>query len=134
MKKQKATIYVKHGNRLLVFTHVDFPEAGIQVPSGTVEAGETSQDAARRELAEESGLDLPLADFRPLGTFELARAVRDYFLVELRSAVAETWVHWEEHSSSGKPPIALAYQWMDLEPGLSEKLASEFGQALHLIR
>jgi hypothetical protein len=29
------------GDRLLVFEHVDFPEAGIQMPGGRVEPGET---------------------------------------------------------------------------------------------
>src|SRR5581483_243557 len=38
---------------LLVFAH---PTAGVQVPSGTVEEGETFEDAALREVYEETGL------------------------------------------------------------------------------
>ena len=34
--KQKAFAYITHGNRLLVFRHVHHPEAGVQVPVGTV--------------------------------------------------------------------------------------------------
>lgn len=42
--------------QLLVFEHVDHPDAGVQVPKGTVEPGETLENAARREVREESGL------------------------------------------------------------------------------
>lgn len=44
------------GPELLVFDHVDFPEAGTQVPAGGLEPGETPADAAVREVAEETGL------------------------------------------------------------------------------
>lgn len=42
--------------QLLVFEHADFPAAGVQVPKGTVEPGETIDSAARREVLEETGL------------------------------------------------------------------------------
>ncbi|WP_446215907.1 NUDIX hydrolase [Micromonospora sp. IBHARD004] len=41
---------------LLVFDHVDFPEADTQVPAGGIEPGETTAEAAVREVAEETGL------------------------------------------------------------------------------
>ncbi|MEU9336629.1 NUDIX domain-containing protein [Streptomyces sp. NPDC048290] len=41
---------------LLVFDHVDMPEAGTQVPTGGVRAGEGLEMAVLREVAEESGL------------------------------------------------------------------------------
>ncbi|HYJ67823.1 MAG TPA: NUDIX domain-containing protein [Nocardioidaceae bacterium] len=41
---------------LLVFDHVDFLEAGRQVPAGGIEAGETYAEAAVREVREETGL------------------------------------------------------------------------------
>ena len=44
------------GPELLVFDHVDFPEAGTQVPAGGMEPGETPAQAAVREVAEETGL------------------------------------------------------------------------------
>ena len=75
--KRKVYAYITHGSRLLVFRHVDFPEAGIQVPGGTVEPGEEWEAAALRE-AEETGLrDLRLV--RQLGerTFDLAVYGRD---------------------------------------------------------
>jgi 8-oxo-dGTP pyrophosphatase MutT (NUDIX family) len=42
-----------HGRELLVFTH---PDAGIQVPAGTMEHGETPEIAVLREAFEETGL------------------------------------------------------------------------------
>ena len=48
-------------NQLLVFKHMDFPEAGIQVAGGTVELGEAVEQAVMREAQEETGLsDLQL--------------------------------------------------------------------------
>ena len=41
---------------LLVFDHVGMPQAGTQVPAGGVRPGEELQQAALREVAEETGL------------------------------------------------------------------------------
>jgi len=54
--KNKMLVYITHANRLLVFRHPHHPEAGIQVPTGTIEQGESPEDAALREAFEETGL------------------------------------------------------------------------------
>ncbi|MFD5204640.1 NUDIX domain-containing protein [Streptomyces sp. NPDC058375] len=41
---------------LLVFDHLDFPEAGTQVPAGGIVRGEDPERAVLREVAEETGL------------------------------------------------------------------------------
>ncbi|MBX0356792.1 NUDIX domain-containing protein [Halobacillus sp. Nhm2S1] len=41
--------------QVLVFQH-PIPEAGVQIPKGTVEPGEDTQDAVLREMEEETGL------------------------------------------------------------------------------
>ena len=46
----KVLAYVTRGDRLLVFKHRDFPEAGLQVPAGTIEEGESPHDAVLREV------------------------------------------------------------------------------------
>lgn len=58
--KRKVLAYLlrQQGDRteLLVFDHVDAPEAGTQVPAGTAEAEEPLAEAVLREAREESGL------------------------------------------------------------------------------
>jgi len=47
------------GPELLVFEHTpEYPDAGVQVPAGGLEPGETPEQAAVRETLEETGLDL----------------------------------------------------------------------------
>ena len=61
--REKVLCFVYHGQSVLVFDHADVPDAGVQVPAGGVEAGETPAEAARRELWEESGLTLSTPHF-----------------------------------------------------------------------
>ncbi|MDG5473617.1 NUDIX domain-containing protein [Jeotgalibacillus sp. ET6] len=60
MVKRKVLAYITReqgGHKeLLVFTHRDYPEAGLQVPGGTVEDTELLIDALYREVEEETGL------------------------------------------------------------------------------
>ena len=59
----KGLVYVLRNRddqlQLLVHDHRDAPEAGTQVPAGTIDPGESPAAAAARELFEESGLRLP---------------------------------------------------------------------------
>lgn len=57
----KVLIYIISNGHLLVHTHSDFPEAGFQVPGGSIDEGESAIEAARRELYEEAGLMLDAA-------------------------------------------------------------------------
>src|SRR5689334_12616403 len=54
---KKVFAYITNQNRLLVFRHLDFPKAGIQVPAGTVMANEDLVTAVLREAYEETGLN-----------------------------------------------------------------------------
>ena len=54
--KYEVMAYITHHHYLLVFRHPDTPEAGIQVPAGTVEEQEQAEDAVLREAYEETGL------------------------------------------------------------------------------
>ena len=59
--KRKVLAYITKGQQanleLLVFEHKDFPEAGLQVPAGTIEKDELVIDALYREIFEETGLN-----------------------------------------------------------------------------
>src|SRR3954447_6051365 len=48
---QKGIAYITHGEELLVFEEPDFPEAGTQVPGGTLESQELPAAGVMREAA-----------------------------------------------------------------------------------
>jgi len=58
--KRKVLAYITKGNEpnleLLVFEHKHEPEAGLQVPGGTIEDDEMLIDALYREITEETGI------------------------------------------------------------------------------
>jgi 8-oxo-dGTP pyrophosphatase MutT (NUDIX family) len=83
----KVTAFVTReghkGRELLVFRH---PTAGVQLPAGSVEQGESPETAALREVAEETGL----ADIRVVSNL----GVRIYPLPDMGRIVArETMVY-----------------------------------------
>ena len=114
---KKVAAYITRGDELLVFTHRDFPEAGVQVPAGTVEEGETLDAAVLREVHEETGL--PPTAVR--NTAFLGRRLwkagpychdRYFYHLLLTAAVPDTWLHYE--TSGGKSePIAFSFYWVE---------------------
>ena len=123
VRVEKAHGYVTHGSRLLAFNHRDSAEAGVQVPAGTVRAGEAPGVAVLREVEEETGLvDVVLVgrlatyDHRadpllvPAG-HENQR--RHAFHIEARGEVEESWVHWER-GDGDVSPIAFEFSWLPI--------------------
>ena len=59
--KRKVLAYITKGEEpnleLLVFEHKHEPEAGLQVPGGTIEENELLIDALYREVIEETGIE-----------------------------------------------------------------------------
>jgi len=59
--KNKVLAYItrqtKAGPELLIFAHRDYPEAGLQVPGGTLDQGEDPLTGVLREVKEEAGLE-----------------------------------------------------------------------------
>jgi len=56
LTRLRVVAYVTRGRELLVFDHLDLPEAGTQVPAGRLDPGETLEEGLARELDEEVGI------------------------------------------------------------------------------
>ncbi|WP_434992203.1 NUDIX hydrolase [Arthrobacter sp. Ld5] len=133
---QKVVCYVVHDGHLLVFTHDDTPitRTGIQVPAGSIRAGESPEDAAIRELSEETGRHGQLV--RGVGTqrYDLrpARdevAVRHYFRFSMTNAdLTERWTAGETDPSHGGGSITWTCWWIPLTD--AHVLAAGFGGLL----
>ena len=118
---RKVVAYITAGRRLLVFEHVRFPEAGVQVVQGTVEEGETPKDAVMREAEEETGLKgLTLISFLGCEEYELCRdgyherQQRSFYHLGLKGPPVERWRHYEEHPSGGSASIEFEFYWVSL--------------------
>jgi 8-oxo-dGTP pyrophosphatase MutT (NUDIX family) len=106
---RKVICYVMRDGKLLVFRHRDHPQAGIQVPAGTVRHGEEPASAAARETEEETGRT-GFVVVRELGVHE--HEVYD------RSRGAERHELHERHVFQLDPPPDLPAHWSHLaEPG-----------------
>jgi ADP-ribose pyrophosphatase YjhB (NUDIX family) len=124
---------------LLVFTHRHFPEAGLQVPAGTVEEGEAIEDALRREVAEETGLH-NFQVVREIATDEWLHPTsgnlheRHVFHLSVPSDMPETW-EWIETSGgqvSDLEGYVFCYRWGDFAGDI--KLAGNQGDYLDALR
>jgi len=96
----KVSVFVTDADdRLLVFEHTRAPEAGIQVPAGTMEPGEVPVDAAFRELREETCRT----------SFEITDFLARRQLVEVRQGRNERHDRWFFRAV---PTQAMPEEWM----------------------
>jgi 8-oxo-dGTP diphosphatase len=118
----RALAYITNANRLLVFRQPDFPEAGIQVPGGTLEPGEIPIEGVLREGTEETGLaDLAVNTFLGdhVNTCNNTLYHRYFFHLTCPGNPPETWQHYELFPSIGDPtPILFDLFWVPLPDGV----------------
>ncbi len=110
---------------LLVFEHRHQPEAGVQVPAGTVESGEAIEAALLREVEEESGLTpAQLCLVRKLGDYYEAGLDQQHHVFELAptSALPDRWAHTVQGGGEDEG-LVFDYYWQALSPAI--KLAGE---------
>jgi 8-oxo-dGTP pyrophosphatase MutT (NUDIX family) len=131
----KVIAYVTRRGHLLVFRHPAYPEAGIQVPAGTVDPGESPQAAVLREAREETGLSaLRITRFLGVREYDLSAFGRDevhrrhFFHVEVLEEVRSGWRHWETSPSEGEP-VEFEFYWVRL-PDLASELSGGQGELL----
>ncbi|MCY4437420.1 MAG: NUDIX domain-containing protein [Chloroflexi bacterium] len=116
---KKVVAYITRGDELLVFTHRDFPEAGVQVPAGTVEEGETLDVAVLREVHEETGLSrtaFRIATYlgRRIWQAEPKSHDRYFFHLLLTTDAPESWLHNELYAGTGET-ITFCFSWVRLD-------------------
>lgn len=148
----KVQSYIVKENMLLLFRHRDYPQAGIQVPSGTVRLGEELEAAALREAAEETGLtQLRVDDYFGFYDYDVQSELigigvpeghafqrRHAFRMSSMTEVEDEWLHWER-DDQGNKSYAFEFFWLPIDQaksvvvegqrGLLNKLTSDRFQA-----
>ncbi|MBC8144415.1 MAG: 2-phosphosulfolactate phosphatase [bacterium] len=127
------TTRVNNGRReLLVFEHVNHPEAGVQVPAGILEANEAPAHAVVREVIEETGLTsfgsvTHLLTRTMYADWDSRYHERHVFHVELDGEAPDEWTHVVTvgHGDSG---LRFACRWIDL----NEEIVLAGGQGEYL--
>jgi 8-oxo-dGTP diphosphatase len=127
----KVFAYITHQNRLLVFRHTDFPEAGIQVPAGTVMPNEDLSAAVLREAQEETGLrglriktclGEQIRNMEDVGKDEIHH--RHFYHLLCEGDPPEQWQHDEtDPSDGGSSPIRFEFFWAEIPHQIPELIA-----------
>jgi 8-oxo-dGTP pyrophosphatase MutT (NUDIX family) len=95
------------GLEVLAFHH---PLAGTQLVKGTIEPGETIEDAAVRELREESGIVATAISY--LGTLEMCEPAQEWHLVICEAgSLPEGW----RHRTSDGGGLDFSFFWHPLQ-------------------
>lgn len=129
--KYKVLAYITHENRLLLFNHPYEPEAGIQVPAGTIEPGEQPEQAVLREAFEETGLTGLILDsflgeqVRDMADFEREEVHhRSFYHLRYSGQAEKTWRHAELYpSDNDHGPHIFEFFWAPLPNGVPELIA-----------
>ncbi len=103
----------------MLLSHVDYPHLKLQIPGGTIEAGEEPADAALREAEEETGLKTlqpvgllgeDVHDMREYGHQEIIHGWFYHFTTD-GFELGRRWRHNELHAHGGGGPIRYELSW-----------------------
>lgn len=113
--------------RIAAFEH---PQAGLQLVKGGIRPGERPEQAAARELIEESGLETRAAIY--LGeSVEIDADARWHFsLCRLAGPLRD---HWQHHCADDGGHL-FRFFWLELDAPLPTGFAPPFLRALNWIR
>lgn len=116
--KRKVFAYITNRQRLLLFRHIYVPEAGIQVPAGTLEAGESPEEGVLREAFEETGLSGLIVDcflgeqVRDMSEFVPGEINHRYFYhLRCPGNPPDSWLHEERTPSTGPEQMPLIFEF-----------------------
>ena len=116
----KALTYITQAGQLLVLLHPDHPDAGTQIPGGSIEPGEAPEQAALREAREETGLtELSVEAFLGIAEYQLKIDVgpphlRHFFHLEFAGSSPTRWCHVEHRPSNASKPVRFELRWAPL--------------------
>ena len=121
---RKALVYCVDRNRLLVFRHVDrsWEEVGVQIPAGTIRPDEAPEQAALRELCEETGRDtFAVQEFIGTTQYDMSPYRREiqerhFFRAHPTAPLPERWFSREEHDGQ-RAPTRFECFWIPLAAG-----------------
>jgi 8-oxo-dGTP pyrophosphatase MutT (NUDIX family) len=130
---KKVYAYITCADQLLVFEHTHFPEAGIQVPGGTVEQGESLEKAVLREAVEETGLqELAIHSYLGMNEYNFSEVGSvgiyhlHFFHLHYSGEILQRWRNFEMNPSDGSPgPIEFELYWVKFPKDVPELIASQ---------
>ncbi|WP_256703946.1 NUDIX domain-containing protein [Paenibacillus sp. FSL H8-0259] len=118
-----------------MFRHRDYPEAGVQVPAGTVESGESVVTALFREILEESGITKDelrlvkhLKTYLYYAAYKQQHHERHVYQLELIQERPARWEHTIEASGEDSS-LTFEYFWI---PVHEAELSGGQGDGLEL--
>jgi 8-oxo-dGTP diphosphatase len=133
----KVVAYVVAADKLLVLVHPHHPDAGLQVPAGTIEAGESTDVAVLRELTEETGLvGFGIPEYLGEASFDMTafgrREIhhRHFFRVSFNGSTPPRWRHTETSGGRAQSELFELF-WVSLSS--QPDLIAEQGAFLHAL-
>jgi 8-oxo-dGTP pyrophosphatase MutT (NUDIX family) len=123
-RRERVIAYILRDDLLLVFVHEEdanpLLESGLQVPGGTVEPGETPEEAVLREAWEETGLEgLRIVRYLGSDAFDARPAAdailqRHFFQLAVDADPPAEWRHVETRSADGSGPHPFLLFWIPI--------------------
>ena len=119
---QKVFVYIVHcrGNRHQLLAFESHDEPGFEVPKGSVEAGESLEEAACREVREESGLEIT-GEIRRLGTTTWQGEEQTFVRADAPVGVSDAFAH-AVTGSGIDAGLVYVFRWLPLDAALSHHL------------
>jgi len=114
----------EYGRELLVFDSHDEP--GLEVPKGSVEAGESAEAAVSRELLEEAGV-AGIRIVRRLGTTTWRDEQQVFFLAESLESVATEFEHIVT-GDGADTGLHYRFRWRRIDRALGFQLVQGCGR------
>ena len=118
---------VRNDGRLLVNVHANeerpWEQSGLQVPKGGIHPGETPEEGALRELAEETGLtDVRVVRYLGSDEYDLRPYMdmvmhRHFFHLAIDGPVPDEWDYWEMGGANevrDDGGVCLRHYWLDI--------------------